>query len=89
MLKSISTFAAAMIAAGIVALPSLSPQVRTSAPVLCATGDRIDARPLGIACSQREWRILRLPTRSKKAARRGGSAPGRIDRSSAAADRPR
>jgi hypothetical protein len=61
MLKSIYTFAAAMIAAGIVALPSLSPQVRAGGPVLGAKGDRIDARPLGVACSPREWPYFAAP----------------------------
>jgi hypothetical protein len=45
MLKSISTFAAAMTAAGIASLPPVEP---------CTRDERIDARPLGIACSQRE-----------------------------------
>jgi hypothetical protein len=53
--KPIYIIAAAVIAAGIVGLPSLSPQVQARAPVLGAKGDRVDARPLGSACSQREW----------------------------------
>jgi hypothetical protein len=54
MMKSAYVIAAALVAAGIVALPSLS-QVQASAPVLGAKGDRVDARPIGTACSAREW----------------------------------
>lgn len=61
MLKSTYAFAAAMIAAAIVALPSLSPQVRARGPVFGAKSDRIDARPLGTACSQRAWRYFEAP----------------------------
>jgi len=52
--KSAYVIAAALVAAGIVALPSLS-QVQASAPVLGAKGDRVDTRPTGMACSAREW----------------------------------
>ena len=38
MIKSIFSFAAAMIAAGVVALPQLPPQVRARGPELCAGG---------------------------------------------------
>jgi hypothetical protein len=54
MMKSAYVVAAALVAAGIVALPSLS-QVQASAPTLGAKGDRVDARPIGTACSAREW----------------------------------
>lgn len=54
MMKPAYVIAAAVIAALIVALPSLS-QVQARAPVLGAKGDRVDARPLGTACSKREW----------------------------------
>jgi len=47
--------AAAIVAACLIAVPSLSPQVQARAPVLGAKGDRVDARPLGTACSQHEW----------------------------------
>jgi hypothetical protein len=46
---------AAIGAACLVAVPSLSQQVQASAPTLGAKGDRVDARPLGAACSQHEW----------------------------------
>jgi hypothetical protein len=55
MTKSISCILAAFIAAGVSALPSLSAQVQARAPVLGAKGDRIDARPIGTACSHRAW----------------------------------
>lgn len=55
MIKSAYVIAASLIAAVIVGLPSLSPQVQAHAPMLGAKGDRVDARPLGTACSQREW----------------------------------
>ncbi len=55
MIKSVYAIAAALIAAAIVALPSLSPQVQARAPALGAKGDRVDGRPLGTACSRREW----------------------------------
>jgi len=54
MIKSAYVIAAALVAAGMLALPSLS-QVQASAPVLGAKGDRADARPIGTACSAREW----------------------------------
>ena len=54
MKKSAYVIAAALVAAGIVALPSLS-QVQASAPMLGAKGDRVDARVIGTACSAREW----------------------------------
>lgn len=54
MMKSVYVIAAALVAGGIVALSSLS-QVQASAPVLGAKGDRVDARPIGRACSAREW----------------------------------
>jgi hypothetical protein len=54
MMKSAFVIAAALVAAGLIALPSLS-QVQASAPVLVAKGDRVDARPIGPSCSAREW----------------------------------
>ena len=54
MIKSAYVIAAALVAAGVVALPVMS-QVQASAPVLGAKGDRVDARPIGTACSAREW----------------------------------
>ena len=55
MIKSTYVIAAALIAAAIVSLPNLTLQVQASAPVPGAKADRLDARPLGSACSQREW----------------------------------
>ncbi len=46
---------AAIAAVCLVAVLGLSQQVQASAPTLGAKGDRIDARPLGTACSQHEW----------------------------------
>jgi hypothetical protein len=46
---------AAFLAAGICALSGPSPQVHASTLELGVKGDRLDARPLGTACSQREW----------------------------------
>lgn len=54
MIKTAYVAAAAVIAAVIVAVPSLS-MVRASAPMFGVKGDRVDARPIGTACSQREW----------------------------------
>jgi len=54
MIKTAYVAAAAIIAAVIVAVPSLS-MVHASAPVFGAKGDRVDARPIGAACSQHEW----------------------------------
>lgn len=54
MMKSAYVIAAVLVAGGIVALASLS-QVQASAPALGAKGDRVDARPIGTACSAREW----------------------------------
>jgi hypothetical protein len=47
--------AAAAIAAVLVMLPSLSPQVQAHGPAFGVKTDRVDARPLGDECSQREW----------------------------------
>jgi hypothetical protein len=56
MIKTISAIAvAAIIAAGLVAFPSFSPQVEASAPVLGAKGDRADVRPLGTDCGLNAW----------------------------------
>jgi hypothetical protein len=54
MIKTAYVVAAAVIAAIIVAVPSLS-MVQARGPALGVKGDRVDARPLGAACSQREW----------------------------------
>lgn len=55
MIKSVFTIVAALMVAAIVSLASLPPQVQARAPELGARGDRVDARPIGTACSQREW----------------------------------
>jgi hypothetical protein len=56
MIKTVSAVAvAAIVAAGFVAFPSLSPQVEASAPVIGAKGDRADVRPLGVDCGQNAW----------------------------------
>ena len=47
--------AAAAIAATLVVLTSLSPQVQAHGPVFGAKADRADARPIGTKCSQHEW----------------------------------
>ena len=54
MMKSAYVIAAALVAAGIVALPIMS-QVQASAPLFGVKGDRVDTRPVGTACSAREW----------------------------------
>jgi hypothetical protein len=54
MIKSAYIVAAAAMAAIIVAMPSLS-MVQARAPALGLKGDRVDARPVGTACSQHEW----------------------------------
>ena len=56
MRKSIyAVAAAAAIAAAFVVLTSLSPQVQAHGPVYGVKGDRVDGRPIGSKCSQREW----------------------------------
>lgn len=56
MIKAISAVAfAAIVAAALVAFPSLSPQVEASSPVPGAKGDRADIRPLGVDCAQKAW----------------------------------
>jgi hypothetical protein len=56
MLKSVfAVTAAAIVAAALVTFPSLSPQVEARSPIPGAKSDRADARPLGLACSQRAW----------------------------------
>jgi hypothetical protein len=47
--------AAAVVAACLVTFPGLSPQVEARATAPATKADRADARPLGTACSQREW----------------------------------
>jgi hypothetical protein len=54
MMKSAYVIAAVLVAGGIVALSSLS-QVQASALVFGVKADRVDARPVGTACSAREW----------------------------------
>lgn len=54
MLKTMSALAAAAALAAIIMLvPGMSPQVEARAPA--AKGDRLDIRPLGTACAQRAW----------------------------------
>ena len=56
MRKSIYAVAsAAAIAAAFVVLTTLSPQVQAHGPVYGVKGDRVDVRPIGSKCSQREW----------------------------------
>jgi hypothetical protein len=56
MLKTIYAIAAAaVIAAGFVSFPSLSPPVEARSVVQGAKADRADTRPLANACSQRGW----------------------------------
>jgi hypothetical protein len=55
MIRFVYIITAAAIAAVIIVLPSLSMQVEARGPALGVRGDRIDARPIGTACSQHEW----------------------------------
>lgn len=56
MRKSIyAVAAAAAIAAAFVVLTSLSPQVQAHGPEYGVKGDRMEVRPIGSECSQREW----------------------------------
>jgi hypothetical protein len=55
MLKSAYSVAAAFIVASIICLPNLVAKVQAYGPALGVKGDRVDARPLGTACSQNEW----------------------------------
>lgn len=56
MIKTFYAIAAAAItAACLVALPSLSLEVEASSLVLGVKGDRADVRPIGTACSQNAW----------------------------------
>jgi len=56
MMKTVYAIAvAAIVAACLVAFPSLSFQVEASSLALSAKGDRADIRPLGTACSQSAW----------------------------------
>jgi len=47
--------AAAIVAAGLVTFPSLSPQVEARAPALSGKSDRADTRVLAADCSQSAW----------------------------------
>jgi hypothetical protein len=56
MLKTVYVIAAAaIVAGGLVAFPSLSPQVEARTPIVGAKTDRADTRPLGRECSQQAW----------------------------------
>lgn len=56
MLRTVSAIAiAAVVAAGLVAFPSLSAPVEARSHAPAAKGDRLDVRPLGAACSQHAW----------------------------------
>ena len=75
---SISAIAcAALIASAVTILPSFSDKVVASAPIHSGKGDRLDARPLGIRCSEKAWpyfeanclRDGRTPLGQAKAAR--------------------
>jgi hypothetical protein len=68
---------AALIAGAVTFLPSFTNPVVASAPIHSGKGDRLDARPLGIRCSERAWpyfeadclRDGRVPEGRAKAAR--------------------
>ena len=47
--------AAALLAAALSILPGMAPSVEARTPVAAAKGDRLDIRPVGIACSQQSW----------------------------------
>jgi hypothetical protein len=56
MLKTVYAIAvAAIVAACLIAFPSLSVQVEAHASMPAAKSDRLDMRPIGGACSQHEW----------------------------------
>jgi hypothetical protein len=57
MLKTITVIAcAAIVAAFVSVMPGFSPQVEAASDAtVLAKGDRLDMRPLGTACSQRNW----------------------------------
>ena len=56
MIKTVYAIAvAAIVAACLVAFPSLSFQVQAGSPVAGAKGDRADIRPFGTDCSQNAW----------------------------------
>jgi hypothetical protein len=61
MIKTVYAVAAAIVAACLVVLPMLSPQVEASAPVPGAKSDRADLRPLGTECGQSEWPYFAAP----------------------------
>jgi hypothetical protein len=46
---------AALIAGTVTILPSFSDKVVASAPINSGKGDRLDARPLGVQCSEKAW----------------------------------
>jgi hypothetical protein len=46
---------AALIASAVTILPSFSDRVVASSPINSGKGDRVDARPLGIRCSEKAW----------------------------------
>jgi hypothetical protein len=47
--------ACALGAAAVLAFPGFSPQVEAGTPPLIVKADRLDYRPLGIACSEQAW----------------------------------
>lgn len=56
MIKALSAVAAAaFVAAALTLLPGFAPQVEASVPQALAKGDRLDARPIGRACSEQAW----------------------------------
>jgi hypothetical protein len=54
MIKSTYLIAALLVAAAIVSLPNLIPQVEAYSPVPGAKADRLDARPDSM-CARQEW----------------------------------
>ncbi|HEX4410593.1 MAG TPA: hypothetical protein VH206_17615 [Xanthobacteraceae bacterium] len=56
MIKTVSAIAvAAIVAAGFVAFPGLSPEVEAGATTVGTKADRADIRPLGVDCAQKAW----------------------------------
>jgi hypothetical protein len=69
---------AAMIASGLTIVPSFSDKVVASAPIHRGKGDRLDARPLGVACSQQAWPYFEASCLRDGRASLGRARPVRI-----------
>jgi hypothetical protein len=70
--------AVALSAAAVLALPGFSPEVEASAAPIVQKTDRLDYRPLGMACSEQAWPYYEAKCLRDRTQEGGQPRPARI-----------